>query len=263
MVTRYLRGILQLIRYVFFFATPAYCAWTTNMSPGVTPISHDIYRLHMLVFWICVAIGAIVFSTLIYTLIRYRKSRGVEAAQFHEHTALEITLAIIPFLILIAIAIPATRVLIRMDDKSNADLTIKVTGYQWKWRYDYLDQGISFFSLLATPKEELQNTAPKNPWYLLAVDHPLVVPIHKKIRFLFTSNDVIHAWWVPALGIKRDTLPGFINEAWAIIEKPGIYRGQCAELCGTNHAFMPIVVQAIDVAQFTRWVRASKQKIKP
>jgi cytochrome c oxidase subunit 2 len=240
---------------LFFIPHPAAAAWQTNMPRGVTPLSHAIYDLHMLVFWICVAIAVIVFGIMLFSLIRHRKSRGVTPAQFHEHPVLEIAWAIVPFIILIAIAVPATKTLIKMNDNSNPDLTIKVTGYQWRWRYAYLDQGIDFFSNLSTPTEELQNRAKKNPWYLLEVDHPLVVPIHKKIRFLFTSNDVIHSWWIPTLGIKRDTIPGFINEAWARIEKEGIYRGQCAELCGTNHAFMPIVVQAVSESAFNQWVK--------
>ncbi len=225
------------------------------MPSGVTPISHAIYNLHMLGFWICVGIAVVVFSIMLFSLIRHRKSRGVQPAQFHENSVLEIAWAIVPFIILITIAIPATKTLIKMNDNSNPDLTIKVTGYQWHWRYAYLDQGIDFFSNLSTPIEELQNRAKKNPWYLLEVDHPLVVPVHKKIRFLFTSNDVIHSWWLPTLGIKRDTIPGFINESWARIDKEGTFRGQCAELCGTNHAFMPIVVQAISESEFKLWVK--------
>jgi cytochrome c oxidase subunit II len=253
--SRYLYLFLWILAAAIYDASPALADWTFNLSPGVTPISQDIYRLHTLVFWICAAIGTMVSAVLFYTLIRYRKSRGVKPAKFHEHPVLEITWATIPFLILIGIAIPTTRVLMRIDDTREAELTIKITGYQWRWHYAYLDQGIQFFSNLSTPQTQIQNTEPKNPFYLLEVDHPLVVPIRKKIRFLFTSNDVIHSWWVPALGIKRDTLPGFINEAWATIDKPGIYRGQCAELCGTNHAFMPIVVQAVDESRFEQWVR--------
>ncbi len=226
-----------------------------NMSPGVTPISHAIYDLHMAVIWICVAIAVVVFGVMIYSLIFHRKAAGYKAAKFHEHHWLEIVWAIIPFIILIIIAVPATKTLIKMNDDSNSTVTIKITGYQWKWNYEYLDQGIKFFSNLSTPQDQLSNTAPKNKWYLLEVDHPLVVPVGEKIRFLVTSNDVIHSWWVPAFGVKRDALPGFVNEAWAKIEKPGIYRGQCAELCGTNHGFMPIVVIAVTPAEFATWVK--------
>jgi cytochrome c oxidase subunit 2 len=225
-----------------------------NMAKGVTPVSHAIYDLHMTVFWICVAIAVVVFGVMIYALVRHRKSVGHEAAKFHEHTWLEIIWAVIPLIILVIIAIPATKTLINMDDSSDATLTIKITGYQWKWKYEYLDQNISFMSNLATAQDEMQNLTPKNKWYLLEVDHPLVLPVDEKIRFLITSNDVIHSWWVPALGVKKDAIPGFIHETWARIHKPGIYRGQCAELCGTNHGFMPIVVEAVTQPQFNAWV---------
>lgn len=229
-----------------------------NMPRGVTPLSHQIHNLHMTIFWICVAIGVVVFGVLLYSLVMHRKSRGYQAAQFHEHPVLEVTWAIIPFIILVAMAVPATTVLMRMEDYRNSEITIKVTGYQWKWKYEYLDQGISFFSNLSTPLDQIQNKVAKNPWYLLEVDHPLVVPVQKKIRLLVTSNDVIHSWWVPELGIKRDAIPGFIHEAWAIIEKPGTYRGQCAELCGVNHGFMPIVIEAKSDADFQQWVASQK-----
>jgi len=225
-----------------------------NLIPGVTPISQDIFNLHMAIFSICVAIGLIVFGVLIYALIYHRKSRGHKAILFHSNKKIEWVWAIIPFIILILMAIPATLVLKRMDDESKTDLNIKVTGYQWKWKYDYLDYKISFFSNLSTPTDQLEGKAPKNQWYLLEVDKPLVIPIHKKIRFLVTSNDVIHSWWVPAFGIKADAIPGFIHEAWARVDKPGTYRGQCAELCGMHHAFMPIVVIAKTQADFDKWV---------
>lgn len=228
-----------------------------NLMPGVTPISRDIYDLHMTIFWICVAIGVLVFSVMFYSLFMHRKSRGVKPATFKAHAKLEIFWAIIPFLILVIMAIPATKVLVRMDDTAQPDVNIKVTGYQWKWKYDYLDEGISFYSNLSTPQDQLQNKAPKDEHYLREVDKPIVVPIHKKIRFLVTSNDVIHSWWVPELGIKRDAIPGFIYEAWARIDKPGVYRGQCAELCGINHAFMPIVVIAVSEQDYQKWVAAN------
>lgn len=232
--------------------------YTLNMTPGVTPISQDIYNLHMTIFWICVAIGVVVFSVLFYSIIRHRKSLGVKPASFHGNIRVEIFWAVVPFLILVIMAIPATLVLIKMDDTSKADVNIQVVGYQWNWKYEYLDEGISFFSNLSTPSEQLKNKAAKNQWYLLEVDKPLVVPIHKKLRFLVTANDVIHSWWVPSLGIKRDAIPGFIYEAWARIEKPGIYRGQCAELCGINHGFMPIVVDARTEADYEKWIQEQK-----
>lgn len=236
------------------FATPS----QLNMPIGVTPISHQIYDLHMLIFWVCVWIGVVVFGVLFYSLIMHRKSRGYVAATFHEHPVLEVLWAIIPLLILVAMAVPATIVLMRMEDYRDSEITIKITAYQWKWKYEYMDQGISFFSNLATPMDEIQNKIAKKEWYLLDVDHPLVVPINKKIRLLVTSNDVIHSWWVPELGIKRDAIPGFIHEAWALIEKPGVYRGQCAELCGVNHGFMPIVVDAKTDVEFANWLHTQK-----
>ena len=228
--------------------------WQMNMYKGVTPISKDIYWLHMVAIWVCAAIGIVVFGIMIYSLIHHRKSKGYKPASFHDNTRLEIIWSIIPFVILIGLAIPATHILVRLEDSSEADVTIKIVGHQWKWQYQYLDQGISFFSNLATPYAQIHNQQEKNAWYLLEVDKPLVLPIHKKIRFLVTSNDVIHSWWVPELGVKRDAIPGFMHEAWARIEEPGTYRGQCAELCGVNHAFMPIVVEAVTDKAFKQWV---------
>jgi cytochrome c oxidase subunit 2 len=228
--------------------------WQLNMYKGVTPISHDMYDLHMVAIGVCAVIGLVVFGVLIYSLIHHRKSKGYTPASFHTNDRLEIIWTIIPFIILIGLAIPATRVLIRQDDSSKSDITIKVVGSQWKWQYQYLDQGISFFSSLSTPYNQIQNEKPKNQWYLLEVDKPLVLPTHKKIRFIVTSNDVIHSWWVPELGVKRDAIPGFMHEAWAFIEKPGVYRGQCTELCGIGHGFMPIVVKAVSDEQFNQWV---------
>lgn len=230
--------------------------WQLNMYEGVTPLSKDMYYLHMVGMAVCIVIGIVVFGVMIYSLIHHRKSKGYKASTFHENLRLEVVWSIIPFLILVGLAIPATKVLMRMSDTAQSDITIKVVGYQWRWQYLYLDQGINFFSNLSTPYNQIQNKQKKGEWYLLEVDKPLVVPINKKIRFLVTSNDVIHSWWVPELGIKRDAIPGFMYEAWARIEKPGVYRGQCAELCGINHGFMPIVVQAVEQAEFDQWVAA-------
>lgn len=233
--------------------------WQMNMYEGVTPLSHDMYYLHMVAIAVCTVIGIGVFGVMIYSLIHHRKSKGYKPATFHEHPVLEVIWTIIPFLILVALAIPATKVLIRMDNTDRSAVTIKIVGYQWRWQYEYLDQGVSFFSTLSTPYAQIQNKEEKGEWYLLEVDKPLVVPIHKKIRFLVTSNDVVHSWWVPELGIKRDAIPGFMYEAWAKIEKPGTYRGQCAELCGINHGFMPIVVEAVSPEEFDKWLEAQKQ----
>ncbi len=250
---------LQSTLFTLLAASSAAWADTTlNLTPGVSPISHDVYDLHMTVFWICVVIGMLVFGVMFYSMIYHRKSKGAKAAEFHSHTWVEITWTIVPVLILIVMAIPATRVLLSMNNEDKEDLTIKITGYQWKWHYEYMEDGLSFFSNLSTPFDQLHNKAPKGKYYLREVDHPMVVPIHKKIRFLITSNDVNHAWWVPALAVKRDAIGGFINEAWAIIDKPGTYRGQCAELCGINHAFMPIVVVATTEQGYKDWVAQQK-----
>lgn len=229
-----------------------------NLTQGVSPISHDVYALHMTILYVCVAIGAVVFGAMFYSIYHHRKSRGYRAKEFHSHPVLEVTWTIVPVIILILMAIPATRVLLHMNNEDKEDLNIKVTGYQWKWQYEYIEDGITFFSNLSTPQDQLDNLAPKGENYLREVDHPIVVPIHKKIRFLITSVDVNHAWWVPDLAVKRDAVSGFINEAWTIIDKPGVYRGQCAELCGVKHAYMPIVVVAMSEEGYKDWVNQQK-----
>jgi len=232
--------------------------WKLNLRQGVTSISQEAYDLHMLILWICVAIGVVVFGAMFISIIKHRKSKGAKPATFHESTSVEIIWTIVPFLILIGMAIPATKALIAMEDTSNSDLSIKVTGYQWKWGYDYLDEGVSFISTLTTPKEQILNQQDKGENYLLEVDNPVVVPINKKVRLLITANDVLHAWWVPDLGMKKDAIPGFVNEMWFNIEKEGTYRGQCAELCGKDHGFMPIVVVAKNEADYQQWVTDQK-----
>jgi len=229
-----------------------------NMTPGVTDISHKVYDLHMLIFKICVVICVGVFAVLIYSIIKHRKSKGAKPASFHESTTVEIIWTTIPFLILVGMAVPATKTLLALEDTRDADMSIKVTGYQWKWKYDYLDEDISFFSTLTTPRDEIENKAAKGENYLAEVDNPIVVPINKKIRFLITSNDVIHSWWVPVLGWKQDAVPGYINDAWAEINEPGTYRGRCAELCGKDHGFMPIVLVAKTEEDYKAWVAEQK-----
>ncbi|NJM11082.1 MAG: cytochrome c oxidase subunit II [Synechococcaceae cyanobacterium SM1_2_3] len=236
----------------------AHADYALNMTPGVTAISRDVYNLHMLIFWICVAIGAGVFGVMFWSIYHHRKSRGVVPAQFHESTLIEIVWTVVPMLILVAMAVPATKTLIRMADARDADLTIKVTGYQWRWHYQYLNENIGFFSTLSTPVAQIQNDADKGEHYLLEVDQRMVVPVGKKIRVLTTAADVIHSWWVPSLALKKDAIPGFINESWTLIDKPGIYRGQCVELCGKDHGFMPIVVEALPEAEFKQWVEKMK-----
>jgi cytochrome c oxidase subunit 2 len=241
----------------------AHADYALNMTRGVTQLSRDIYDLHMYILWVCVAIGVGVYGLMVYSIMHHRKSRGVVPATFHENTKLEVVWTIIPFLILFAMAVPATKVMIEAYDTTASDMTVKVTGYQWKWRYTYLDDGVDFFSTLDAKSNEARQLGSKiNPetvdHYLLNVDHPLVVPINKKIRFVFTAADVIHSWWVPALGWKKDTIPGFVTEAWARIDEPGIYRGQCAELCGRDHGFMPIVVEAKTEADYQSWLASQK-----
>lgn len=228
--------------------------WGYNMPQGVTALSREIYGLHMDIFWWCVAIGVVVFGVMFYTMIVHRKANGAKASNFHESTALEILWTIVPIIILVIMVIPATKTLIKVYDTKEPDLDVVVTGFQWKWKYEYLNKDVSFFSSLSTPQDEINNLAPKNPNYLLEVDNELVIPVKQKVRFLITANDVIHAWWVPDLAVKKDAIPGYINESWTYIEEPGLYRGQCAELCGKDHGFMPIVVRAVPQAEFDSWM---------
>ncbi|MBY7822812.1 cytochrome c oxidase subunit II [Vibrio fluvialis] len=244
------------------FAAPAISAERSlNMTPGVTEISGKAYHLHMLIFYICVAIALVVFGAMFYAIFKHRKSKGAVAAHFHESTKVEIIWTIIPIVILVAMAIPATKTLVAMEDTSQSDLTIKITGSQWKWHYSYFDEGVEFYSLLATSQKQIDGIEAKGAHYLLEVDQPLVVPVHRKIRFLLTSDDVIHSWWVPAFAVKKDSIPGFINEAWTRIEEPGVYRGQCAELCGRAHGFMPIVVQAMAEDDYDQWLNDKKAEV--
>jgi cytochrome c oxidase subunit 2 len=237
--------------------------YTLNLMRGVTKVSNDIYDLHMLILWICVFIGIGVFGTMFYSIYHHRKSRGHQAAQFHENTTVEIIWTIIPTLILIGMAIPATKAMMELNDVQESEMSIKVTGHQWKWEYEYLDNGLHFFSSLDEASNKVRQLGsgldPRSvPHYLLNVDKPLVVPTKKKIRFVFTSADVIHSWWVPDLGWKKDANPGFINEAWTSVDNAGTYRGQCTELCGKDHAFMPIVVIAMDEPDYNAWVEKQK-----
>jgi cytochrome c oxidase subunit 2 len=230
-----------------------------NMTRGVTQQSANHFDLHMIVLWICVVIGVGVFTVMFTSIVLHRKSRGHEAAKFSHSTKAEIIWTIIPVIILVAMAVPATSALVKMEDTSGTDMTVKITGFQWRWKYEYLDEDISFISSL-DPKSNAarqlnSGVAPESVEnYLLDVDHPLILPVGRKIKFLITADDVIHSWWVPALGWKRDAIPGFVNEAWTNIEKPGTYRGQCAELCGKDHGFMPIVVIAVEQDEFDAWV---------
>lgn len=244
---------------IAILAGPAYADWAVNMPQGVTEISRDIYSLHMIIFWICVVIGVGVFGVMFYSMWHHRKSRGAKAANFHESHVIEAVWTVIPFLILVVMAVPAARSLIMMEDTSGSELTIKITGYQWMWQYEYLENDISFYSRLDAKSNEARqlnsgidpSTVPN---YLLNVDRELVLPIDTKIRLLTTAADVIHAWWVPELGGKKDAIPGYVNEMWTKIDEPGVYRGQCAELCGKDHGFMPIVVRAVSKEEYQAWV---------
>ena len=231
-----------------------------NLQPPVTPIARQMADLHLYIFWICVAIFVAVFGVMFYSLYKHRKSREHKAAHFHENTIVEIVWTVIPFLILLFMAFPATKTILAMKDTTAPGLTIKVTGNQWSWGYDYLQEGVSYLSNLSTPVAQIENRSPKGEHYLLEVDNPLVVPVDTKVRVLLTASDVIHAWWVPALGVKQDAIPGFVRDTWFRAEKIGVYRGQCAELCGKGHGFMPIVVEVKSKEDFAKWVGEHKAK---
>lgn len=244
---------------LLLFSGGASADWSSlNMREGVTEISRQVYQLHMIMFAVCVVIGIIVFGAMIISMLMHRKSIGAKPATFHDNTKIEIFWTIIPIVILVVLAVPATTTLNAMYDSGEPDIDIKVVGYQWKWQYTYLDDDptrqVQFMSALLTPQEEIYNEQRKREHYLLDVDNPLVIPINKRIRFLITSQDVIHAWWVPDFAVKRDAIPGFIHESWTVVDEPGIYRGQCAELCGKDHGFMPIVVRAVEQAEYDTWI---------
>ena len=231
-----------------------------NMREGVTQVSRDVFELHMLIFYICVAIGAVVFSVMFYSLFRYTKKRNPNPSTFHESTKLEVAWTVVPFLILIAMAVPASKTLTEIYDDEEGEINIQVVGYQWKWEYKYLEDDINFFSNLSTDQDEIYNLVPKGENYLLEVDEPLIIPVDTRLRFLITANDVIHSWWVPDFAIKQDAIPGFINTAWTRAEETGIYRGNCTELCGKNHGFMPVVVKVVEKDEYNDWVLAKKEE---
>lgn len=242
------------------FCGLAQAARDWNLQTPVTPVAQEIFDLHTIIVAICCVIFVIVFGVMFYSIYHHRKSKGHKAAQFHENTKAEVIWTVIPFFILIGMALPATKTILDMKDSSAADLTIKVTGYQWKWGYDYIHEGFNFVSTLKTPYQQIYNLEEKGPNYLLEVDNPMVVPVGKKVRLLITAADVLHAWWVPAFGVKQDAIPGFVRDSWFKADQPGIYRGQCAELCGKEHGFMPIVVEVKSAQDYAAWVTAHKQK---
>ena len=241
--------------------------WQLNMGRGVTPTAHAAYDAHMITLWICVIIGLLVFGAMAFAMFKFRKSKGaVPDTGFTHSTKLEVIWTTVPILILIGLAFPATKGLLRMYDTRDAEMTVKVTGYQWMWKYEYLGEGVEFTSRLDRKSDDLRQqggtvTEADHPHYLLDVDNQLVLPVGTKIRFVLTADDVIHAWWVPALGWKQDAIPGFVNEAWAQIDTPGIYRGQCAELCGKDHGFMPIVVRAVSKDDYRAWLATEKSRL--
>jgi cytochrome c oxidase subunit II len=266
----YQRVVATAVGSVFaaLAAVPAFAGrpheGSLNMPRGVTPISREVYGLHMLIFWVCVAIAAVVFGAMIYSIWKFRRSKGAVPDKTLTHsTRVEIIWTAVPVLILVAMAVPAARTLINIEDTRGSELSIKVTGYQWKWGYEYLGEGVSFFSNLALPsnvaRQLRSGVDPKTiDNYLLEVDRPVVVPVDTKVRVLITGNDVIHSWWMPMFAVKKDAIPGFVNEAWFKAEKIGTYRGQCTELCGRDHAFMPIVVEVVSKEDYAKWLAEQK-----
>ena len=232
-----------------------------NMPQGVTEVSQAAYDIHMIMMWICTVIGVAVFGFMFYVMYAHRKSRGAVAANFHENHVVELIWTIVPALILIVMAIPATSALLKVYDTENADIDIKVTGYQWKWQYEYIGEGVKYMSELRTSQDEIYGRAPKGEHYLREVTEPLVIPTGKKVRFLITGNDVIHSWWVPDFGVKRDAVPGLFTAAWAKTDVPGTYVGECTELCGIGHAFMPVVVEVKEEAEYNEWLAGKKAEV--
>ena len=253
---------MKIFFFILFITSPVINAdwFALNMTRGITDISNEVFELHMLIFWICVAIGALVFGVMFYSMYAHTREKNPVPATFDDNHKLEIAWTIIPFLILIAMAIPASKTLIKMYDDTAGDINIQVTGYQWKWQYRYLEDDVSFFSNLATDWDEINNLVPKGEFYLQEVDEMVVIPAGKKVRFLITANDVIHSWWMPAFAIKQDAIPGFVNTAWTKVDVPGIYRGKCTELCGKNHGFMPIVVKVVEQDEYEEWVGIKKEE---
>jgi len=259
----------SVIFSLLFFLNPnlLHAAWGLNMTQGVTPISQDVYNMHMTSLYVVTIIGILVFSVMFWSIFHHRKSKGVKPAKFSHSTTVEVIWTLIPFAIIVALAIPATKLLARMDDTSKSEITVKATGYQWKWKYDYIDEDITLYSNLAADSVDAsQKNSGIDPKtadnYLRNTDTALVLPVGKKIRIMTTASDVIHAWWVPDLGWKRDAIPGFINDNWTVINKEGIYRGQCAEICGKGHGYMPIVVKAVPEKEYLAWVQETKLALK-
>ncbi len=260
---------LVFVVSAFFFLSPdiLHAEWGLNMTQGVTPISQDVYNMHMTTLYVVTVIGILVFGVMFWSIFHHRKSKGVKPSKFSHSTSVEVIWTLIPFIIIVSLAIPATKLLARMDDTSESSITVKATGYQWKWKYDYINEDVTIYSNMAEDSVEAsQRNSGIDPKatdnYLRNTDTALVLPVGKKIRILTTANDVIHAWWVPDLGWKRDAIPGFINDNWTIINKEGVYRGQCAELCGKGHGYMPIVVKAVPEKEYSAWIEGTKLALK-
>lgn len=264
MQIKLLRGPVALM--AMLLGSAAQADWTLNMPKGVTDISREVYGLHMLIFWVCVVIGIAVFGVMFYSMFRHRKSKGAVSANFHESTKVELAWTLIPAVVIFAIGVKATYTLADMYNMDDAEMTVEITGYQWRWRYRYLtdddSQEVSFMSNLATPQDQIDNRLAKSENYLLEVDEPLVLPTDQKIRFVITAADVIHSWWVPELAVKKDAIPGIANEAWTVINEAGTYRGQCTELCGVDHAFMPVVVEAVSQEEFDTWFSGKQEEAR-
>jgi len=269
-------GVAAMAAPLLAFAQAASDTWTNaphrwqlNMGQGATPLAQNAYEAHMLSLWICVAIGILVFGAMFVAMFKFRHSKGAVADKDFTHsTKLEIIWTVIPIALLVLMAFPATSKLINMYDTRESQMTVKVTGFQWMWKYEYLGEGVSFTSRLDRKSDQIRQTkadarTANHPNYLLDVDNALVLPAKTKVRFVITADDVIHAWWVPALGWKQDAIPGIVNEAWAEVAEPGVYRGQCAELCGKDHGFMPIVVRVLPKAEYTAWLAEQKAKNAP
>ncbi len=242
------------------FPVTVFAEWGLNLPPPSSSVAARILDLHNAIMLVCLVIFIVVFGVMFYSLYAHRKSRGHEAHQFSHNSKLEVVWTVIPFLILVGMAIPSTATLLYMEDTTESELTVKITGYQWKWHYEYLEHDIGFFSNLSTPRAQIENREPKGEHYLLEVDNAVILPANRKIRFLLTSNDVIHAWWIPKFGVKKDAIPGYINEFWTNVDSPGTYRGQCAELCGKDHGFMPIVAEVLSPEEFDAWVESQQPK---
>ncbi len=266
MFLKHLRAPLALVS-LLGASTASLADYMVDILPPASPMAADAYRLHWGILWVCVAIFFIVFGVMFWSIFKHRRSMGAKAAQFHENTTIEIIWTLIPLVVLVVMAIPATSTMIQMKDASNADMSIKITAYQWRWEYDYQQDGVRFFSSLATPRDQIEEYAgpgkKKNENYLLEVDRNLVVPVGKKVRLLVTSNDVIHGWYVPQLGVNQYGIPGFVKDAWFTADREGIYRGQCSQICGKEHAYMPIVVEAVSPEKYAAWVADAKSKMPP